>query len=115
MCVFLVVAGCGLPDRSSRPWTTSPTASRRCPRAAPRWRSFSKDLSIAIRFGYRREEWAELVRLLVGIPAGRRRAGRHGLLARVLLGDDVADLLSDTALVDVVRQMAPIPDMREGR
>ena len=76
----------------------------------------SKDLSIAVRFGYRREEWAELVRLLVGIPAGRRRrAGRYGLLARVLLGDDVADLLSDTALVDVVRRMAPVPDVREGR
>lgn len=55
------------------------------------------------------------MRLLVGIPAGRRRAGRYGLLARVLLGDDVADLLSDTALVDVVRRMAPVPDVREGR
>lgn len=75
----------------------------------------SKDLSIAVRFGYRRDEWAELVRLLVGVPAGRRRSGRHGLLARVLLGDDVADLLSDTALVDVARRMAPVPDVREGR
>ena len=75
----------------------------------------SKDLSIAVRFGYRREEWVELVRLLVGIPAGRRRVGRYGLLARVLLGDDVTDLLSDTALVDVARRMAPVPDVREGR
>lgn len=56
------------------------------------------DLHIATRLGYDPEAWRNLVKLTVG------RRPRHderemGLFARVLLGDDIADLLSDEHLV----------------
>jgi len=59
----------------------------------------SKELHIALRLGYTAETWAALVRLVVGTQTGRRASGQYGLFARVLLGDDVTDLLRDEALV----------------
>ena len=74
----------------------------------------AKELHIAIRLGYTPDEWASLVRLVVGTKTGKRKAGDYGLFARVLLGDDVADLLRDETLVETSRRMASVPDRREG-
>lgn len=74
----------------------------------------SQDLTIAIRLGYTPEDWGELVRLVVGTRTGRRKKGHYGLFARVLLGDDVADLLCDEALVAASRRSALIPDRQAG-
>lgn len=77
----------------------------------------SRDLHIALRLGYTPETWAGLVRLVVGTKTGRRRTGQYGLFARVLLGDDVADLLRDDDLVRTSRRSAHVPDRwakREG-
>jgi hypothetical protein len=75
----------------------------------------SRDLHIALRLGYTPEAWAALVRLVVGTNTGRRRTGQYGLFARVLLGDDVADLLRDDDLVRASRRSAHVPDRREKR
>lgn len=74
----------------------------------------SHELHIAIRLGYTPDEWAGLVRLVVGTKTGRRKSGDYGLFARVLLGDDVADLLRDETLVETSRRMASVPDGQEG-
>lgn len=74
----------------------------------------SHDLTIAIRLGYTPEDWGELVRLVVGTRTGRRKKGQYGLFARVLLGDDVANLLCDEALVAASRRRAFIPDRQMG-
>ncbi len=74
----------------------------------------AKELHIAIRLGYTPDEWASLVRLVVGTKTGKRKAGDYGLFARVLLGDDVADLLRDETLVETSRRMASVPDRHEG-
>lgn len=66
----------------------------------------SKELHIALRLGYTPEAWAALVRLVVGTNTGKRRNGQYGLFARVLLGDDVADLLRDETLVTASRRSA---------
>lgn len=73
----------------------------------------AKELHIAIRLGYTPGEWASLVRLVVGTKTGRRKRGDYGLFARVLLGDDVADLLRDEELVSQSRRMASIPDRQQ--
>lgn len=74
----------------------------------------AKELHIAIRLGYTPTEWAALVRLVVGTKTGKRKSGDYGLFARVLLGDDVADLLRDETLVETSRRMASVPDRQEG-
>lgn len=66
----------------------------------------SNELHIAIRLGYTPEAWAALVRLVVGTQTGKRQRGQYGLFARVLLGDDVADLLRDEHLVTASRRSA---------
>lgn len=63
----------------------------------------SKELHIALRLGYTAQTWAALVRLVVGTQTGKRASGQYGLFARVLLGDDVTDLLRDEALVNSSR------------
>ena len=67
----------------------------------------SNELHIAIRLGYTPDAWAALVRLVVGTQTGKRQRGQYGLFARVLLGDDVADLLRDETLVTASRRSAP--------
>lgn len=74
----------------------------------------SRELHIAIRLGYTPAEWAGLVRLVVGTKTGKRKSGDYGLFARVLLGDDVADLLRDDALVQASRRAAVAPTGQEG-
>lgn len=74
----------------------------------------AKELHIAIRLGYTPDKWTALVRLVVGTKTGRRKAGDYGLFARVLLGDDVVDLLRDETLVETSRRMASVPDRQEG-
>lgn len=61
------------------------------------------DLHIATRLGYDPDSWRGLVKLTVG---RRPRNGERemGLFARVLLGDDIADLLADHALVAASEQ-----------
>lgn len=66
----------------------------------------SADLNIAVRLGYRPDTWGQLVALVVGSAARGRGSSRYGLLARVLLGDDVADLLRDEDLVTRSRTIA---------
>ncbi len=66
----------------------------------------SGDLTLALRLGYPPRAWTQLVRLVVGVTARRRRPGRLGLLARALLGDTTADLLADQNLVDASRRAA---------
>lgn len=58
----------------------------------------TSDLHIATRLGYDPEAWRALVKLTVG---RRPRDGERemGLFARVLLGDDIAELLADRDLV----------------
>lgn len=73
----------------------------------------SHELHIAIRLGFTPSEWAGLVRLVVGSKIGRRKTGDYGLFARVLLGDDVADLLRDETLVETSRRMAAVSDGQE--
>lgn len=75
----------------------------------------SKERHIAIRLGYTPEEWAALVRLVLGTKTRKRKTSQYGLFARVLLGDDVADLLGDDDLVDLSRRSACGPDLRNGR
>lgn len=75
----------------------------------------SKELHITIRLDYTPEAWAGLVRLVVGTKTGRRKSGDYSLFARVLLGDDVADLLRDEGLVEPSRRMASVPDLQEGQ
>lgn len=75
----------------------------------------SRELHIALRLGYTPDAWAALVRLVVGTKTGRRRTGQYGLFARVLLGDDVADLLRDDDLVAASRRSAHVPDRWETR
>ncbi|MBK0420260.1 hypothetical protein JD276_14595 [Leucobacter sp. CSA1] len=75
----------------------------------------SKELHIAVRLGYTPEAWAALVRLVVGSQTGkRRRSGQYGLFARVLLGDDVADLLRDESLVTASRTASGMQESRGG-
>lgn len=66
----------------------------------------SKELHIAIRLGYTPEAWAALVRLVVGTKTGKRGNGQYGLFARVLLGDNLDDLLRDAPLVAASRRSA---------
>lgn len=60
------------------------------------------DLHIATRLGYDLDAWRGLVKLTVG---RRPRSGERemGLFARVLLGDDVSELLADEQLVAASR------------
>lgn len=74
----------------------------------------SKERHIAIRLGYGPEEWAALVRLVIGTKTGKRKTGQYGLFARVLLGDDVADLLRDDDLVETSRRSSCAPDRQNG-
>lgn len=64
----------------------------------------AKDIHIATRLGLRPDTWRGLVRLTVG-RTPRRGEAEQGLFARVLLGDRVADLLSDAALVAASRKL----------
>ena len=58
----------------------------------------ANDLNIATRLGYDPDSWRGLVRLTVGrVPKNGER--EMGLFARVLLGDDLAELLADQTLV----------------
>lgn len=66
----------------------------------------SKEQHIALRLGYTPDAWAALVRLVVGTKSGKRGSGQYGLFARVLLGDDVAELLRDETLVMASRSSA---------
>ena len=74
----------------------------------------SKERHIAIRLGYTPEEWAALVRLVIGTKTGKRKTGQYGLVARVLPGDDVADRPRDVDLVETSRRSACLPDGRDG-
>ena len=74
----------------------------------------SKERHIAIRLGYSPDEWAALVRLVIGTKTGKRKTGQYGLFARVLLGDDVADLLRDDDLVETSRRSACVPAGQDG-
>ncbi|MDN5811472.1 MULTISPECIES: hypothetical protein [Micrococcales] len=74
----------------------------------------SKERHIAIRLGYGPDEWAALVRLVIGTKTGKRKTGQYGLFARVLLGDDVADLLRDDDLVETSRRSACASDGQNG-
>jgi hypothetical protein len=65
------------------------------------------DTALAYRLGYSDTEWATLLCLLIGVKATRRRDRGSGILARVLLGDSVADLLVDQDLVQASRQARP--------
>ena len=50
------------------------------------------------------------MRLVVGTKTGKRKTGDYGLFARVLLDDNVTDLLRDEDLVNTSRRMASVPD-----
>jgi hypothetical protein len=65
------------------------------------------DTALAYRLGYSDTEWTSLLRLLIGVKATRRRNRDSGILARVLLGDTVTDLLDDEDLVQASRQARP--------
>lgn len=64
-----------------------------------------KDAAIQLRLGLSSRAWAGLVRLLVGNPRARDR-GRYGVLARVVLGAEVRELLFDDALAGMSRRTA---------
>ncbi|GFZ83161.1 hypothetical protein [Nesterenkonia alkaliphila] len=64
----------------------------------------SGDIHIATRLGFRPDAWRGLVRLTVG-RTPRRGEPERGLFARVLLGDQLADLLSDIDLVDASKRL----------
>ena len=64
----------------------------------------SGDIHIATRLGFRPEAWRGLVRLTVGrTPRGDEP--ERGLFARVLLGDRLNDLLTDTELVTASKRL----------
>lgn len=65
------------------------------------------DTALAYRLGYSDTQWAALLRLLIGVKATRRRDGQPGILARLLLGDTVAELLHDEELMQVARRARP--------
>jgi hypothetical protein len=67
------------------------------------------DTALAYRLGYRDSEWAALLRLLVGVKATKRRNADTGILARVVLGDTINDLLHDKRLVQRAREARPTP------
>ncbi|MGN7862929.1 hypothetical protein ACTJI8_20325 [Microbacterium sp. 22303] len=66
----------------------------------------TKEHNIALRLGYTPEAWARLVNLIVGASPRKRRPDRLGLLARALLGDTARELLADTDLVHLSREIA---------
>ncbi|GAB3033953.1 hypothetical protein GCM10027052_09320 [Parafrigoribacterium mesophilum] len=66
------------------------------------------DTAMAYRLGYSDARWATLLRLLIGTKATRRRDSQIGIVARVLLGDTIADLLQDDDIVRRARDAAPV-------
>jgi hypothetical protein len=65
------------------------------------------DTAMAYRLGYSDARWATLLRLLIGTKPTRRRDSQIGILARVLLGDTIGDLLQDDYIVRRARDAAP--------
>lgn len=62
-----------------------------------------KDEAIRLRLGLSSRSWSGLVRVLLGNPRARDR-GRYGVLAHVVLGAQVRELLFDDALTAMSRR-----------
>lgn len=65
-----------------------------------------KDAAIRLRLGMSAAGWAGLVRVLLGNGRSREQADRLGVLARVVLGATVQDLLYDDTLAAISRRAA---------
>lgn len=69
-----------------------------------------RDKTTRARFGLTHDDWIVLLKACLGDPCAKGRLG-EGLLACLLMDDDIADLLADP---DVARAMTPIGCVRVG-
>ena len=60
------------------------------------------------------DSWIGLLRLILGNPNAHISAARRGLLARLLIGDTIPDLLADSRLVKAAISCRPAGSVREG-
>lgn len=65
-----------------------------------------RDKAIRARLDLPHHSWIGLLRVLLGHPSGTGLL-RHGLLARLLAGDDAHDALADEDLVGLITRSAP--------
>jgi hypothetical protein len=65
------------------------------------------DTAMAVRLGYLPSQWAALLGLLLGTKSTRTPGADSGILARVLMGDTITELLDDAELLSTARAAAP--------
>ena len=58
-----------------------------------------RDGSVRLRLGLRQRAWTKLLRLLIGRPSSSERFVSPGPMERVLLGESLAELLTDADLM----------------
>ncbi|WP_166355028.1 hypothetical protein [Phytoactinopolyspora limicola] len=66
-----------------------------------------RDNVTRLHLGLSHSAWTTLIRLLIGSRPGAASPGELGVFARVLVGDQLADLLHDTDLIDLARHTCP--------
>lgn len=71
------------------------------------YETLRRDTAIRVQLDLDRTVWTTLVGVLLGGRPQPGRPTRKGVLARLLLGDTIRDLLDDTALVRVVIAAVP--------
>lgn len=99
---FLVVAG--WPEATARclaEYVTARVSDMRSQRSA--LDVLRRDEIGRLRFGLDQPRWNTLLGLLVGRDAHSQQPAEAGVLARILLGDTLADLLRNTTLLDHAR------------
>lgn len=77
---------------------------------AAAYEALRRDTAIRGQLDMRRKTWTGLVAVLLGGRPQPGRPARKGVLARLLLGESVRELLQDTTLVRAVLACHPSPD-----
>ena len=72
-----------------------------------------RDKAVRARLDLPHDSWIGLLRVLLGHPSSTGML-RHGLLARLLAGDDAHDALADEDLVGLITRSVPRPSTGEG-
>ncbi len=106
VAAFLVVAGWNHHDAR---WAVEYVASRTADLGSQDSARdvLRRDGAIRLRLGLRQRDWTRLLGLLIGSRPGTAPAGQLGVLERVLLGDTLADLLTDPELMELARRIRP--------
>lgn len=68
------------------------------------------DDAVRLRLGSSPEAWAALLRTLIGTRPSSSSKAKPAVLARIVFGERLADLLEDAALVVVAAASVPTPD-----